>query len=65
MDASPQTQQYRSAISQFIVRFPGDMREEVKQMAAVNRRSMNAEIILHLERALLAHKKGAENEERV
>jgi hypothetical protein len=37
---------------QFIVRFPAGMRERLKQIAAENRRSMNAELLLLIERGL-------------
>lgn len=36
----------------FIVRFPKGMRAEIKRRAADNGRSMNAEIIFHLRKAL-------------
>lgn len=36
---------------QYIVRFPEGLRDTIKEIAARNRRSMNAEIIYHLERA--------------
>ena len=37
---------------QYALRFPAGMRDDVKALAVANRRSMNAEIIFHLERAL-------------
>lgn len=38
----------------FIVRLPGDLRARVKARAQRNRRSMNAEIVLMIERGLVA-----------
>ena len=38
--------------NKYIVRFPDGMREEVKRRAAENCRSMNAEIIYLLKRAM-------------
>lgn len=38
----------------FIVRLPGDLRTRVKAQAARNRRSMNAEIVLMIERGLVS-----------
>lgn len=43
---------------QFIVRFPAGMREQLKQIAAANRRSMNAELLLLIERGLGANDQG-------
>lgn len=37
---------------QFAVRFPSGLRDRIKDMAAQNRRSMNAEIVFHLENAI-------------
>lgn len=37
---------------QYIVRMPDGMRERIKEIAADNRRSMNSEIIVMLERAV-------------
>lgn len=37
---------------QFTIRFPSGMRDQIKVMAAENERSMNAEIVLHLKRAI-------------
>ena len=34
------------------IRLPDGLRDELKVRAAMNRRSMNAEVIFHLERAL-------------
>lgn len=39
-------------LDQYVVRFPYGLREQVKRNAKRNHRSMNAEIIFHLERAL-------------
>jgi len=36
----------------FIVRFPEGMRDEIKELAEKNRRSMNAEIVAWLEKGL-------------
>ena len=37
---------------QYVLRFPHGLRDEVKRNAADNGRSMNAEIIFHLRKAL-------------
>jgi predicted HicB family RNase H-like nuclease len=37
---------------QFIVRFPENMRDVIKEKAALNRRSMNNEIVRRLENSL-------------
>lgn len=37
---------------QFMIRFPDGMRQQLKSMAALNRRSLNAEVIILIERAL-------------
>lgn len=42
----------RQRQDQYIVRFPPGMRDQIKVNAVLNRRSMNAEIIHQLERAL-------------
>lgn len=34
------------------VRLPNGMRDRIKELAATNRRSMNAEIVHHLEKAI-------------
>lgn len=39
---------------QFVVRLPQGMRQRIRQRAAANRRSMNAEIVYHLDRVLMA-----------
>ena len=39
-------------LDQYIVRFPDGMRERLKQAAAENKRSLNAEIIARLEQSL-------------
>ncbi|TAY68440.1 Arc family DNA-binding protein [Rhizobium leguminosarum] len=47
----------------FQVRLPDGLRERLKEVAQENRRSMNAEIVFHLERALfdrMEMKKGGE-----
>lgn len=36
------------------LRLPSDMRERIRRRAAVNRRSMNSEIVHYLDRALAA-----------
>lgn len=38
----------------YIVRFPEGMRDRLRQQAKANRRSMNSEIVHHLDRALAA-----------
>lgn len=45
---------------QFVVRMPIGLRGELKDKAAVNRRSMNAEIVSRLERSLQGEKGGAQ-----
>lgn len=44
-------------LDQYIVRFPDGMRDRLKDAAAVNNRSLNAEIIARLERSFdpMAH----------
>lgn len=37
---------------QYVMRFPAGLRDRIKAAAAQNRRSMNAEMVFHLERAL-------------
>lgn len=39
-------------LDQFMLRFPDGMRQRFKSMAALNRRSLNSEVVFHLERAL-------------
>lgn len=51
----------RQEREQYIVRFPEGMRDRIREEADRNCRSMNAEIIFHLQRALfdpLEMKKG-------
>lgn len=44
---------YRSQdADQYVLRFPPGLRERVKQSASVNHRTMNAEMIHHIEAAL-------------
>ncbi len=38
--------------AQFVVRLPRGMRDRIRERAAANRRSMNAEIVHYLDRAL-------------
>ena len=46
---------FRSQLAdQFVIRFPGGMRDAIKRSAKSNRRSMNAEIIFHLEKVFEA-----------
>jgi predicted HicB family RNase H-like nuclease len=55
--------QNRSMKDMFNLRFPEGLRERIKEEAARNRRSMNAEIIFQLEKAVfepLEMKKGTE-----
>jgi plasmid stability protein len=40
----------RQVADQFVLRFPEGYREAIKIAAARNRRSMNAEILFHLEK---------------
>jgi len=42
----------RNDREQYIVRLPDGMRERIKEEAERNHRSMNAEIVFHLQRAL-------------
>lgn len=47
----------------FILRLPEGMRDRIKEQAETNLRSMNAEIVFHLKRAMfdpLEMKKGSE-----
>lgn len=44
--------QNRSMKDQFMLRLPDGLRARIKEVAEKNRRSMNAEIVLQLERAL-------------
>jgi hypothetical protein len=37
---------------QYMLRFPEGMRQKLKALAALNRRSLNSEVIFHLDRAL-------------
>lgn len=46
---------------QFVVRFPPGLRAQIKDIAALNRRSMNAEIVFHLENAIGAAGEGLGN----
>lgn len=39
-------------LDQYIVRFPDGMRDRLKELAAHNNRSLNAEIVARLERSL-------------
>lgn len=39
----------------FIVRLPDGLRDVIRERAAASRRSMNAEIVFHLERAYLVN----------
>lgn len=45
----------RGSPDQYMMRFPEGMRDMIKEMAVKNRRTMNAEIIFHLEKALLVN----------
>lgn len=40
------------AADKFLVRLPDGMRERLRQQAKANRRTMNSEIVHHLDRAL-------------
>lgn len=51
MSAQQQTDQPLRG-QQFVLRLPPGLRERVKQAADANRRSMNAEMVLHIERGL-------------
>ncbi|WP_204840135.1 Arc family DNA-binding protein [Cereibacter azotoformans] len=42
----------RQFAEQFVLRMPDGLRDRIKVTATINRRSMNAEILYHLERAL-------------
>lgn len=39
-------------LDKFIIRLPDGMRSEIQRRAKINRRSMNAEIVVYLEEAL-------------
>ena len=43
----------RQTADKFMLRLPGGMRQELKVRSAMNRRSMNAEIVILLEQALV------------
>lgn len=47
----PQVPPIRSP-KQFVLRLPEGLRERVKQAADASRRSMNAEMVLHIEQGL-------------
>ncbi|WP_313353209.1 Arc family DNA-binding protein [Paracoccus sp. (in: a-proteobacteria)] len=49
-----QQEQNRQLKDKFMLRFPDGMRGALKVMAAESERSMNAEIIFHLRKAVLA-----------
>lgn len=49
--------QQRTMESAFYIRMPTPLREALKARAYENRRSMNSEAVLHLERGLTAEKK--------
>jgi len=56
------TKHYPSRIAEkFVVRLESGMREELKAIAAQNRRSMNSEINLRLAQSLAAEKEKAPN----
>ena len=38
--------------SKFMLRFPNGLRQKIKEMAANNRRSMNAELIIIIEKGI-------------
>lgn len=48
----PRGQYPSEKMDQFMLRFPDGMRQRFKAMAALNRRSLNSEVVFHLERAL-------------
>jgi len=55
--------QSRTMIDMFNLRLPDGFRDRIKEEANRNRRSMNAEIVYHLEKAIfdpLEMKKGSE-----
>ncbi|EYD71600.1 hypothetical protein Rumeso_05001 [Rubellimicrobium mesophilum DSM 19309] len=39
-----------AAVDKFVIRLPDGLRQAIKEAAACNRRTMNAEIVFHLER---------------
>lgn len=51
-DKSKATSPVGRGSDQFMLRLPGGLRERIKANAELNRRSMNSEIVLHLENAL-------------
>ncbi len=50
--ATPQPRPAPREQEQFVLRMPTGLRDRVKQRAEANRRSMNAELILHIENGL-------------
>jgi len=44
----------RKLDDKYVLRLPDGLRDRIKSIAAANKRSMNSEIIFHLERALVA-----------
>lgn len=42
----------RKTCDQYVVRFPDGLREAIKQNATENGRTMNAEIVFHLRKAM-------------
>ncbi|QRZ15401.1 Arc family DNA-binding protein [Paracoccus methylovorus] len=46
--------QHRTCTERYIVRMPDGMRDRIKAMAGENERSMNAEIVFHLRKAIAA-----------
>lgn len=52
----------RQAAEKYIVRFPDGMRDRLRQQAKANRRSMNSEIVHHLDRALAAENENGPDE---
>lgn len=49
----------------FVLRFPQGMREEIREIASNNHRSMTAEIIARLEKTLLGDRLSADNSNTV
>ncbi len=55
--SSKNSKRYPSELApKFVLRFPQGMREEIREIAANNHRSMTAEIIARLEKTLLSER---------
>lgn len=52
----------RQTADKYIVRFPDGMRDRIRENAEANRRSMNAEIVHYIDRALAAENENGPDE---